>query len=1263
MRLLFGSDPGSLIVQCLTELHSLTVDFPDQRAFLIVPEQIKVQMEQAYIDTTGTAGLMMAEVLSFRRLAHRLLDETGLLPGRRVDAFGRRMLLFRVLKENREQMHSFGHLADRSSFLAEVEAVVGDLKRHAISASQLQEAAAAGTEKSLADKCLDLATLLAGYNLALAENDIADADDDLERLAELLEGMAEAARREDGTLPFPYNRLHPLSRSHVYVSGFGFVRDFTPQEHRILAGLVRLGARLTVAVQADAYPTSEAAVEAGSEVFLIGRRTLHRLARRLGDAKAVRVAPLRTPLQEAVARVTAGAGIPDAPDTCAASVPEASSPSIPEAPHTCAASVPDASSPSIPEAPGVSSMVPGSQPASGANGSSPAAPGLPLTIIGLATEADEIEWMAGEIRRLTQSGGYRFRDMAIALCEPKVQMPLLRAAARRYGLSLFLDETRSLAGTSLLRYLLGLLDLPLRNWARDPLMTVLRSGLTPLDPQQVDILENDLLERGLFRRDRLFSAARTAGTSLGGPEDAAGQRIRETVLTVFEPMRQLTDSLRQAATTADCCRLIRAFFTEQGLTARIAAQADALRAGGEGDAALLLASAHAVLGQVLQQLETIAGALPMGLADLRDTLRSGLANASVTLIPSALDQIVVGDWRRISRQPCRILFVIGARLDGFPPKASPEGLLKDTDRQFLSEALAITLPSKARDQVFADAASLHQLLTRATDRLYLGASGGEPAEIVQRLRRALPDCRQISEDETADFWNPRLNARPAAWHRLMLLTGMAVDLPADRAAGWRTLARSLSACRAAGACSPLTRAVLPEDLPLGRGALFAPLLEPVALVPDAEGPATVDPETLAGIYSATPSMSVSQLEKYAACPFSHLVAYVLSLKERAVYAPEATDTGTLLHGVVELALRDLSERLAQADGDPEAIQRTLEEFRCQDLKSLTGRLMDAVIEREAMGVMNDTGIRADVGRRLRQMSTASLQAILDQLEPGGYLPQQLEWTFGPDEADRFCIDLPGQRALSLRGKVDRVDVRQPAEGPAEFRVVDYKSGNKKVDPDQLFHGLALQLPTYLAAYAASHPELLARDAGYFHFDRPMVRTEQAMDDDSAVDRKVAKAFELRTAGLEPDDLQRLLAHTRRRISELSQQLLSGHFAVAPRKLRGTQPACVYCTFSAICGFNRRDYRNLPSVTRLTGENGGRPDKKKALCRLLAESSEATLPGQPANAAGAPDSMPASCAAGSDATGSEATGSRATGSGADDAWLACPGPSPESEADQ
>ena len=129
MKLLFGNDSNSLVMHSLNEIHQRTVDFPDQRAFLIVPERTKVQMERDYLETTGADGLMMAEVLSFRRLAHRLLDEAGRLPARPLDTFGRQMLLFRILKENSGRLRVFDRLADRSGFMPQTESVIGDLKR------------------------------------------------------------------------------------------------------------------------------------------------------------------------------------------------------------------------------------------------------------------------------------------------------------------------------------------------------------------------------------------------------------------------------------------------------------------------------------------------------------------------------------------------------------------------------------------------------------------------------------------------------------------------------------------------------------------------------------------------------------------------------------------------------------------------------------------------------------------------------------------------------------------------------------------------------------------------------------------------------------------------------------------------------------------------------------------------------------------------------------------------------------------------------
>ena len=56
---------------------------------------------------------MMAEVLSFRRLAWRLLGEIGRQPRQTVDAIGQGMLIHKTLSRYRSDLHSFGHLADR----------------------------------------------------------------------------------------------------------------------------------------------------------------------------------------------------------------------------------------------------------------------------------------------------------------------------------------------------------------------------------------------------------------------------------------------------------------------------------------------------------------------------------------------------------------------------------------------------------------------------------------------------------------------------------------------------------------------------------------------------------------------------------------------------------------------------------------------------------------------------------------------------------------------------------------------------------------------------------------------------------------------------------------------------------------------------------------------------------------------------------------------------------------------------------------------
>ena len=69
LRILYGTAQGALLEACIAEIDGAGGRWPDRRAMLLVPEQTKAEAEQLYLERTGKTGILMAEVLSFSRLA------------------------------------------------------------------------------------------------------------------------------------------------------------------------------------------------------------------------------------------------------------------------------------------------------------------------------------------------------------------------------------------------------------------------------------------------------------------------------------------------------------------------------------------------------------------------------------------------------------------------------------------------------------------------------------------------------------------------------------------------------------------------------------------------------------------------------------------------------------------------------------------------------------------------------------------------------------------------------------------------------------------------------------------------------------------------------------------------------------------------------------------------------------------------------------------------------------------------------------------
>jgi len=204
------------------------------------------------------------------------------------------------------------------------------------------------------------------------------------------------------------------------------------------------------------------------------------------------------------------------------------------------------------------------------------------------------------------------------------------------------------------------------------------------------------------------------------------------------------------------------------------------------------------------------------------------------------------------------------------------------------------------------------------------------------------------------------------------------------------------------------------------------------------------------------SVSPTALEAYAACPHSYLLGHVLRVK--VVENPEiqlamtSLDYGNLLHEVLE---GYVSDRILQGTA-PEP-----------DAHAGLHSVFDAVSARfEQAGLCG----RAPFWRRDRRRLTTDLDRFLDEdaamCRELRCRPIATEEPFGAPGPE-VHVALPGGGAVSLRGRMDRID----EAGDGTLVVIDYKTGSSDYysnldegDPDA--GGTRLQLPAYALAARA-----------------------------------------------------------------------------------------------------------------------------------------------------------------------------------------------------
>ncbi|WCJ58426.1 PD-(D/E)XK nuclease family protein [Fontisphaera persica] len=1119
IRFLLGPAGSGKTWRCVEEIRQeLLRDPAGPPLILLAPRQATFQLERQLLAEGKLQGYTRLSILSFARLATHLLDHLGTGRPRLLSEEGRVMVLRTLLKKHGGSLRIFHSTAQLPGFAAELSRWLRELQQQQITPQTLSEAADRLKHlPGLAAKLQDTALLYQAFQQWLEDHALEDADG--------LLGLATKRLRQ------VYQQGTPLGIGGLWMDGFA---ELTPQEVTFLEALALHCRQMTLAFCVENKPdecvNNKPGVDNKPAEALpdwhpqaVVARTLQRCAEQLS---ALEGAVLQ---YEVLQRDTERSRFARAPALAHLECHWAELMPPPFAETTPA-----------------------------------------VRLVACAHPEAEVTFAAREIVRHVRGGG-RFREVAVLVRRLETHAALLKRIFRQYEIPFFLDQRESMAHHPLAELTRYTLRVMAHGWQNADWLGALKTGLAPIEPEELDELENLVLELGLDGERWLQSWGEAASPA------AEWESCRSKLVDPFKALRKTLTSSPGGVNGEQIACGLRQFFDDLKVAETLQQWAQN-QTPGAGD---LPPAAHLTVWEAVEEwldtLELALGDHALPLAEWLPILESGLSQLSVGVIPPALDQVLVGAVDR-SRQPdLHTLFILGMNEGLFPAPPTLPALLSEEERALLEHEGKLILGLGAMVHQGAERYLGYIACTRPAVCLVVcraeAQAAGQPLNpslFYLRLQQMFP---QVQEEA---------------------FTG---EFPPKDSVHWSELLPELVRAQA-----------LPEEL-LAQVPLQVRRLKQYA--PDEQLSAGVVDK----LFKKQLVTSISALETYAACPFRYFVERVLRAQERPLFAVDAARRGSFLHQVLA-AFHQAVVRQGRRwrDLSPEEAQQLLEQVAQEVSEQFQYGVMKANVRHDFARELLVERLKAYVAQAVQWMSVYQLN------------PWKVEVAFGmegdPQDNQKlpaWCLPLDDGSKLCLVGRIDRVDVCQPTkDSPPLAVVIDYKSSEKKMDATKLHHGCDLQLMAYLnvvcslpdlarAAQAnalqpvgAFYLSLTASESGvsqrekawgeisprdqfphHGRFDQAHWEVLDAKAKQGKATGPVAFGFKKGASTpsgadvLASQDWQNLLQQNQQHLRAFGSRILSGDMRVSPCQIK-KKKACEYCPCREVCRFDpwHHEFRRL-----------------------------------------------------------------------------------------
>lgn len=691
-----GSGKSHFLYQRMIEE---SIKNPERNYIAIVPEQFTMQTQKELVLLHPDKGIMNIDVLSFRRLAHRIFEELG-QDGRSVlTETGKNLMLRKVAMEQKEKLQVLGSKMNRPGYVSEVKSVLSELMQYEITDFELQEMLKfAENRPLLRAKLADIRTLYSAF--------LEYQRDRFMKPEELLDVLARMA---------PNSEL--LKNSTLAFDGF---TGFTPSQMKVMEELLAICPQIWITVTIDARADFYGEIRE-HELFALSKKLIRNVSKAAVRAGHGKGQILEGPVilgKENLPRFRTGGALCHLEQNLFRIKRTQYRKDF-----------------------GISSERQFCEEGKD----------LELSLHVSVNPAQEVHFAARTICRLVREEGYRYQDIAVITGNMSSYDNYVKKIFPIYEVPAFLDETRHILLNPCLEFVRGALLAAEKDFSSEAVFRFLRTQMAGLSPEETDRLENYVLAAGI-RGHGMWSRPWTYLPRGMTPEELeACNEYREKAMEHFLPF---SEHMRQKNQTVffyaqALCTLLEDCRIQQQLKDREVL----LLQSGQREEAREYAQIYGILIALLDEMVDLMGDERISGQEFLEILDAGFSEAQVGIIPPGIDQVQVGDIERSRLSHVKILFFLGLNDGWVPARGDGGGIVSDMERELLQKT-GIELAPSARENSYIQRFYLYQNLTKPEDRLYLSwcksSSEGtamRPSYLISTIERLFPQIEIVQEQE------------------------------------------------------------------------------------------------------------------------------------------------------------------------------------------------------------------------------------------------------------------------------------------------------------------------------------------------------------------------------------------------------------------------------------------------------------------------------------------------------------------------------------